>query len=173
MDNILLLPAGCMSTIYKISHPLDPCQPHIWIFPPDSAGPCQLRDIHHPLALASLNILAEWAESPNLRITLPARQTRVPEKFPLAMDVLPIQDSAVPCERVFSSGALTDTARRNKLSPELMEALQMLKFALKKSRLDFTAGKSKEDELQELEEVNLTPLDIRAFVQSLAVDTKS
>jgi hypothetical protein len=117
--------------------------------------------------------LIAFGKSPNLRITLPARQTRVPEKFPLAMDVLPIQDSAVPCERVFSSGALTDTARRNKLSPELMEALQMLKFALKKSRLDFTAGKSKEDELQELEEVDLTPLDIRAFVQSLAVDTKS
>jgi uncharacterized protein YcbK (DUF882 family) len=55
------------------------------------------------------------------------------------MDYLPIQASAVPCERVFSSSAETDTKRRNKIKPELMEALQILKFALKKDRLDFTA----------------------------------
>jgi hypothetical protein len=55
------------------------------------------------------------------------------------MDYLPIQASAVPCERVFSSSAETDTKKRNRIKPELMEALQVLKFALKKSRLDFTA----------------------------------
>jgi hypothetical protein len=55
------------------------------------------------------------------------------------MDYLPIQASAVPCERVFSSSAETDTKKRNRIRPELMEALQILKFALKKSRLDFTA----------------------------------
>ena len=55
------------------------------------------------------------------------------------MDYLPIQASAVPCERVFSSSAETDTKRRNKIKPELMEALQVLKFALKKDRLNFTA----------------------------------
>jgi hypothetical protein len=56
------------------------------------------------------------------------------------MDYLPIQASAVPCERVFSSSAATDTKKRNRLSPLLMEALQMLKFSLKKTRLNFTAG---------------------------------
>jgi hypothetical protein len=55
------------------------------------------------------------------------------------MDYLPIQASAVPCERAFSSSAETDTKRRNRIRPELMEALQVLKFALKKSRLNFTA----------------------------------
>ncbi|KZT18614.1 hypothetical protein NEOLEDRAFT_1021773, partial [Neolentinus lepideus HHB14362 ss-1] len=50
-----------------------------------------------------------------------------PTIFKLAMDILPIQGSAVPCERVFSSGKETVTDRRNRLSPELMEALQMLK----------------------------------------------
>jgi hAT family C-terminal dimerisation region len=55
------------------------------------------------------------------------------------MDYLPIQASAVPCERVFSSSAETDTKKRNRINPELMEALQVLKFALKKSRLNFTA----------------------------------
>lgn len=52
------------------------------------------------------------------------------------MDYLPIQPSAVPCERAFSSAAETVTARRNRIKPPLMEALQMLKFALKKHRLD-------------------------------------
>jgi hAT family C-terminal dimerisation region len=56
------------------------------------------------------------------------------------MDFLPIQVSSVPCERVFSSAAETDTKKRNRISPALMEALQMLKFLLKKKRLDFTAG---------------------------------
>ena len=54
------------------------------------------------------------------------------------MDYLPIQASAVPCERIFSSSAETDTKRRNRIGPLLMEALQMLKFHLKKSRLNFT-----------------------------------
>ncbi len=61
-----------------------------------------------------------------------------PTWFKIAMDYLPIQASAVPCERVFSSSAQTDTRRRNRIKPELMEALQMLKYALKKARLDFT-----------------------------------
>jgi hypothetical protein len=55
------------------------------------------------------------------------------------MDYLPVQASAVPCERVFSSSAETDTKKRNRIKPELMEALQILKFALKKERLNFTS----------------------------------
>ena len=56
------------------------------------------------------------------------------------MDYLPIQASSVPCERVFSSSAETMTKHRNRISPILMEALQMTKFFLKKERLDFTDG---------------------------------
>lgn len=56
----------------------------------------------------------------------------------MAMDYLPIQASAVPCERVFSSSSETDTRRRNRISSLLMEALQMLKFYFKKERLNFT-----------------------------------
>jgi hypothetical protein len=56
------------------------------------------------------------------------------------MDYLPIQASAVPCERVFSSSGETDTKRRNRIHPILMEALQMLKFSLKQRRLNFTEG---------------------------------
>ncbi|KAI0246301.1 hypothetical protein BJV78DRAFT_1135515 [Lactifluus subvellereus] len=56
------------------------------------------------------------------------------------MDYLPIQASAVPCKRVFSSSAEMDTKKRNRISPTLMEALQVLKFSLKKKRLNFTQG---------------------------------
>ena len=57
------------------------------------------------------------------------------------MDYLPIQASAVPCERIFSSAGETDTKKRNRLSPVLMEALQILKFIYKNDRLDFSAGR--------------------------------
>ncbi|KIK29766.1 hypothetical protein PISMIDRAFT_88716 [Pisolithus microcarpus 441] len=66
--------------------------------------------------------------------------TTYPTIFRIAMDYLPIQASSVPCERVFSSSSETTTKRRNHISPILMEALQMLKFFLKKERLDFSKG---------------------------------
>ena len=56
------------------------------------------------------------------------------------MDYLPIQASSVPCEHVFSSAGETDTKKRNRISPALMEALQMLKFLLKKKLLNFMSG---------------------------------
>lgn len=56
------------------------------------------------------------------------------------MDYLPIQASSVPCEHVFSSAGETDTKKHNRISPPLMEALQILKFIYKKDRLNFTAG---------------------------------
>jgi len=52
-------------------------------------------------------------------------QLRWPTIFKLAMDILPIQALAVPCERVFSSGKETMTAGRSRLSHVMMEALQM------------------------------------------------
>lgn len=61
-----------------------------------------------------------------------------PTLFAIAMDYLPVQASAVPCERVFSSSAETDTKKRNRICETLMEALQMLKYGLKKERLNFT-----------------------------------
>ena len=45
----------------------------------------------------------------------------------MAHDYLAIQGSAVPSEWAFSSGGLTATARRNRLSGEIFEALQILK----------------------------------------------
>jgi hypothetical protein len=63
-----------------------------------------------------------------------------PTLFAMAMDYIPIQASSVPCERVFSSSAETDTKHCNHISPTLMEVLQMLKFALKKGCLDFMSA---------------------------------
>ena len=88
------------------------------------------------------------------------------------MDILPIQGSAVPCERVFSSAKETMSARRNHILLELMEALQMLKFSLQKGRgLSFTEGWDKESELRELEKLasdeGMIPEDMMAFIASL------
>ena len=68
------------------------------------------------------------------------------------MDILPIQASSVPCERVFSSSKETITARRNALSPNLVEALQLLKYANKQGKgISFIEGLEEAEELAELE----------------------
>lgn len=58
-------------------------------------------------------------------------QLRFPTFFLAALDYLAIQGSAVPCERVFSSAKETMTERHNCIHPDLMEMLQMLKFAMR------------------------------------------
>jgi hypothetical protein len=76
-----------------------------------------------------------------------------PTLYAMALDYLPIQASAVPCERVFSSSAETDTRRRNRINSLLMEALQMLKFYFKKERLNFTKDWAvSEEEMTEVEQ---------------------
>jgi hypothetical protein len=64
------------------------------------------------------------------------------------------------------------SAHRNHIKPELMEALEMLKFLVKRGRrLDFTAGLSWEMELEKLEAetmaLALIPEDMAAFKQHL------
>jgi hypothetical protein len=63
--------------------------------------------------------------------------------FPVALDVLPVQASAVPCERLFSSSKETCTDCRNCILPKLLEALQVRKFLLKQRHagaFDFMEG---------------------------------
>lgn len=74
-----------------------------------------------------------------------ASKTEFPTLFSIAMDYLPVQATSVPCERIFSSAKDTDTAKRNRIGPILMEALQMLKYLLKKERLNFMKGWSTEE----------------------------
>ncbi|KIJ58973.1 hypothetical protein HYDPIDRAFT_101632, partial [Hydnomerulius pinastri MD-312] len=84
-----------------------------------------------------------------------------PTLFAMAMDYLPVQGSAVPCEQIFSSSAETDTKKRNRIKPVLMEALQMLKFFYKKSRLNFTTGLVIEE--KDLEEAGAEDLLAKLF----------
>jgi hypothetical protein len=54
----------------------------------------------------------------------------------IARDYLPIQGSAVPSERAFSSGGITSsTLRRNLLAPSTFGALQLLKAAYKNDHI--------------------------------------
>jgi hypothetical protein len=69
-----------------------------------------------------------------------ANMMEFPTLFSIAMDFLPVQATSVPCEHVFSSAKDTDTTKRNRISPVLMEALQMLKYSLKKEHLNFMDG---------------------------------
>ncbi|KAG5649267.1 hypothetical protein H0H81_005000 [Sphagnurus paluster] len=66
-------------------------------------------------------------------------QKRFSTIYKMALDYIPIQASAVPCEHVFSSASETDTKRRNRINPNLFEALQIMKFALRRDWLNFTA----------------------------------
>ncbi|CUA72636.1 hypothetical protein RSOLAG22IIIB_10208 [Rhizoctonia solani] len=63
-----------------------------------------------------------------------AHKFTYPLLYRIAMDVLPVQASSVSSERVFSSSKMTCTAERNRLSVRMMEALQVLKHALKHHR---------------------------------------
>ena len=72
--------------------------------------------------------------------TIQINKAEFPTLFGIALDYLPIQASSVPCERVFSSAKETDTLKHNRIHPVLMEALQTLKFSLKKERFNFTGS---------------------------------
>ncbi|KAF7373885.1 putative AC transposase [Mycena sanguinolenta] len=66
-----------------------------------------------------------------------SHQYCLPYMFRVAFDVLPVQASAVPCERVFSSSEETDTIRRSSLSLKMIEMLQILKFIYRQDRIKF------------------------------------
>ena len=53
----------------------------------------------------------------------------------MARDYLAIQGSATPSERAFSSGGITDQSRRNRLTPDIFEALQLLKSAYRNGHI--------------------------------------
>ncbi|KAF5378856.1 hypothetical protein D9615_006941 [Tricholomella constricta] len=87
-----------------------------------------------------------------------------PILYRIALDVLPVQVSAVPCERVFSSSKETDALRRSNLSPEMMEILQILKYLIRCDRLNFTEGLlAKEEECMVLD---VEPSVLRNFLTS-------
>jgi hypothetical protein len=109
------------------------------------------------------------------QLCLQDAKQRYSQLYPLAMDVLPIQASSVPCERVFSSGKETMAPRRQKIKPALMEKLQMLKYGIRKgTQLNFTEGMSWAKELIEIEELHKDsiPSDVFSYIKSLGVEEK-
>lgn len=62
------------------------------------------------------------------------------QEFPtlarLAIDILPIQASSVPCERLFSSAKEITTDKRSRLGPVRFEQLQMLKHHWRSGIID-------------------------------------
>jgi hypothetical protein len=85
-------------------------------------------------------------------------ETTFPTLFRIAMDYLPIQATSVPSERIFSSSSETDTKKRNRIHPILMEALQMLKCGLKNNRLDFGRGLQTSENMLYDDEPDVTDL---------------
>ena len=89
------------------------------------------------------NVVAWWGVSDHLlhhpspltQSKLQHHSIQYPTLSRIARDYLAIQGSATPSERAFSSGGTTGTAKRNRLTPEAFEALQLLKSAYRKGHL--------------------------------------
>jgi hypothetical protein len=82
------------------------------------------------------------------------------------MSVLAIPATSVPAERVFSSSGRTDTPARNRISPALMEALQVVKFNQRNDVLSFSGHFSFDPyELEHLLLEEMTEADVYQSVQ--------
>jgi hypothetical protein len=82
------------------------------------------------------------------------------------MTVLAVPATSVPSERVFSSSGRTDTPARNRLSPMVMEALQVLKFNYRNNVLDFRSAIA--DDAVDLGAVTLDEISDRDLVAGLS-----
>jgi len=89
--------------------------------------------------------------------------------FQVALDVLPVQASAVPCERVFSSSKETCTDRRNRILPKLLKVLQIIKYGRRQDRLDFMDGILANEEDYTIDG-NLTARAVEELIQLGRID---
>ncbi|KIY50095.1 hypothetical protein FISHEDRAFT_39970 [Fistulina hepatica ATCC 64428] len=96
-----------------------------------------------PLTNGIADIVAWWG--------LNSGPAQYPTLAHMARNYLAIQGSAVAAECAFSSGALTDTRRRNHISPDLFSALQLLKGGYRNGYLSAQV----QCEMREAEEAHL------------------
>lgn len=80
---------------------------------------------------------------------LQRHHTRYPVWGSLARDFLPVMASSVSSERAFSSAGITISKRRNRLRPDVIEALQFLKCMYRRDLL-FHENPCAKVELEEL-----------------------
>jgi hypothetical protein len=84
------------------------------------------------------------------RISLPNKvqvhSTIYPTLARIALDVLPVQASSVPCERLFSAGKEVADERCARLGAQRFEQLQMLKFEWRGTNMDYSAWNSSQVE---------------------------
>ncbi|KIL56845.1 hypothetical protein M378DRAFT_88744, partial [Amanita muscaria Koide BX008] len=78
----------------------------------------------------------------------------------LALNVLPVQASSVPCERLFSGSKQTASDRRARLGSDRFEELQLMKFAWRRNLTDIAAWNS-----QQVEEVDLDIADFQELLR--------
>ena len=75
----------------------------------------------------------------------------------MALDILPIPASSIPCERLFSAAKEIADDRRARLGPKKFEELQVMKFAWRNNIPDLAAWNSafveEVDHLQEFREL--------------------
>ncbi|EKM81447.1 hypothetical protein AGABI1DRAFT_36291 [Agaricus bisporus var. burnettii JB137-S8] len=81
----------------------------------------------------------------------------------IALDVLPIQASAVPCERLFSASKQVATDRRSRLGSDRFEELLVMKSAWRGTMVDWAAVNT-----AEVEEVDLVD-----YVELLEADKQA
>ncbi|CAE7090735.1 unnamed protein product [Rhizoctonia solani] len=97
-----------------------------------------------------LDLVKHWA----------TQGTPLPYLHAIAMDVLPAQASSVSSERVFSSSKLTCTRARNKISTSTVEALQILKYALRHRFPSVASSKTSYEASDEFEVDSSCTLDL-------------
>jgi hypothetical protein len=88
--------------------------------------------------------------------------------YKVVLDILPVQASAVPCERIFSSSKETCALRRSLLSASMLEVLQVLKHLYKQEHLDFTSYLVAKEEDYLIE--NATAAAIQELVSAAKTD---
>ncbi|KAK1234003.1 hypothetical protein PQX77_002814 [Marasmius sp. AFHP31] len=109
-------------------------------------------------ALSYLSDMTDLDDFPNTLTFWQVKGARWSRIFALAMDILPVQGSSVPCKPLFSSAKLTKTNLRNRMSPHIMEQCLILKHGYKtEGPLDFTRHFNQDN--MEAELIGLTEKD--------------